>query len=44
MDRLPAWLAALDDEDVGFLRRFLLCTGSLKELAEMVKEMTNDKD
>jgi hypothetical protein len=34
MDRLPAWLAALDDEDLGFLRRFLLCSGSLKELAE----------
>src|SRR3954465_10246661 len=34
MDRLPAWLAALDDEDVAFLRRFLLGSGSLKELAE----------
>jgi hypothetical protein len=30
----PAWLAALDEEDVQFLRRFLLCSGSLKALAE----------
>jgi hypothetical protein len=33
-DRLPAWLAALDDEDTQFLRRFLLASGSLKDLAE----------
>ena len=32
--RLPAWLDALDDEDVQFLRRFLFASGSLKELAE----------
>ena len=31
---LPSWLAALDDEDVQFLKRFLLASGSLKELAE----------
>jgi len=34
MDRVPDWLAGLDDDDVHFLRRFLLCSGSLKELAE----------
>ncbi|MGL4549578.1 MAG: DUF2089 family protein [Gemmataceae bacterium] len=34
MDRVPAWLAALDDEDLQFLRRFLVSSGSLKELAE----------
>jgi hypothetical protein len=31
--RLPGWLAMLDDEDVQFLRRFLLSSGSLKDLA-----------
>ncbi|HJZ90806.1 MAG TPA: DUF2089 family protein [Gemmataceae bacterium] len=30
---LPAWLAALDDEDRQFLKRFLLASGSLKDLA-----------
>jgi len=31
--KLAAWLAALDDEDLQFLRRFLLGSGSLKDLA-----------
>jgi hypothetical protein len=29
----PAWLAALDENDLQFLRRFLLGSGSLKALA-----------
>jgi hypothetical protein len=29
----PAWLAALDDEDLQFLKRFLLSSGSLKAVA-----------
>jgi hypothetical protein len=33
-ESLPAWLAVLDQEDLGFLKRFLLCSGSLKALAE----------
>jgi hypothetical protein len=32
--RPPGWLAELDDEDVAFLRRFVLASGSLKDLAE----------
>lgn len=32
-DGRPAWLAALAEEDLAFLRRFLLCSGSLKDLA-----------
>lgn len=28
------WVDLLDDEDLAFLKRFLLCSGSLKELAE----------
>jgi hypothetical protein len=31
---LPAWLAHLDDEDHQFLKRFVLSSGSLKELAD----------
>jgi hypothetical protein len=31
---VPSWLAVLDDEDLQFLRRFLVCSGSLKALAE----------
>ena len=29
----PAWLAGLDEEDLNFLRRFLLSSGSLKDVA-----------
>ena len=32
---LPAWLAELTDEDLQFLRRLLLSSGSLKELARI---------
>ncbi|MDW8383111.1 MAG: DUF2089 family protein [Verrucomicrobiota bacterium] len=32
--RIPGWLAALDEEDWQFLRRFVLTSGSLKGLAE----------
>ncbi|MCB1236869.1 MAG: DUF2089 family protein [Verrucomicrobiae bacterium] len=32
-DRHHAWLDLLEDEDLGFLKRFLLLSGSLKELA-----------
>jgi hypothetical protein len=30
----PAWLEALNDEDLQFLKRFLLSSGSLKALAD----------
>jgi hypothetical protein len=33
-ETLPAWLEVLEEEDVRFLRRFLLGSGSLKALAE----------
>ncbi len=32
-DELPPWLRGLDDEDRLFLKRFLLASGSLKDLA-----------
>lgn len=30
---LPGWMAGLEEEDVAFIRRFLLASGSLKEVA-----------
>lgn len=33
MEKYPAWLAALSEEDLHFIRRFVLSSGSLKELA-----------
>ena len=30
---MPAWLAGLSDEDCQFIKRFVLASGSLKELA-----------
>ena len=29
------WLSGVDDEDLAFVKRFVLCSGSLKELAEV---------
>ena len=30
---VPDWMADLEEEDVTFLKNFLLCSGSLKEIA-----------
>lgn len=30
---IPEWIVNLDDEDVAFIKRFLLASGSLKEMA-----------
>ncbi|MCL2517067.1 MAG: DUF2089 domain-containing protein [Oscillospiraceae bacterium] len=30
---LPEWLANLDDEDLNFIKKFILASGSLKEIA-----------
>ncbi len=30
---IPEWIANLDDEDVSFIKRFILASGSLKEMA-----------
>lgn len=32
---LPSWLTSLSDEDFAFLKRFLLTSGSLKEMARI---------
>jgi hypothetical protein len=34
MEHPPGWLKELDHEDIVFLRRFVLASGSLKDLAE----------
>ncbi len=33
MEFMPDWIANLDDEDVGFMKKFILASGSLKEVA-----------
>ena len=33
-EKLPTWLAGMNEEDLGFIRRFLLASGSLKQMAE----------
>ena len=34
VDVVPEWMAELDDEDVAFIRKFILASGSLKEMAK----------
>lgn len=31
---VPEWMTNLDDEDIAFIKRFLLASGSLKEMAK----------
>ena len=33
VDTLPGWMAGLEDEDAAFIKRFVLASGSLKEMA-----------
>lgn len=33
IDVVPEWMMNLDDEDVSFIKKFLLSSGSLKEIA-----------
>ena len=33
MDTLPAWMTPLEEEDASFIKRFVLASGSLKEVA-----------
>lgn len=35
MEMVPDWMTGLDGEDVAFIRRFLLASGSLKEVARV---------
>lgn len=33
INNIPGWLADLDDEDLNFIKNFILASGSLKEIA-----------
>lgn len=35
MDHLPTWLNNLTDEDIGFIKNFLLSSGSLKQMSHL---------
>lgn len=35
MDILPEWMAELSDEDISFIKTFILASGSLKEVARI---------
>lgn len=35
IDKIPPWLLALEQEDVTFLKNFVLKSGSLKEIAKL---------
>ena len=35
IDTVPMWMKNLDDEDMIFIKRFLLASGSLKEVAKL---------
>ena len=32
MDALPSWMAGLEEEDAAFIKKFVLASGSLKEM------------
>lgn len=34
MEVVPEWMQNLDDEDLAFIKRFMLASGSLKEIAK----------
>jgi len=35
IDVIPDWLATLDEEDIGFIKKFIMSSGSLKEIANI---------
>ncbi len=35
MNEIPQWIAELDEEDLNFVKKFVLSSGSLKEMAEL---------
>ena len=34
IEMVPGWMAGLEEEDVAFIKRFVLSSGSLKEMAQ----------
>lgn len=37
VNMVPSWMADLEDEDVTFIKNFILASGSLKEMASQYK-------
>ena len=35
MSAVPVWMAELEDEDLAFIKKFILASGSLKEVASV---------
>lgn len=35
LEVIPDWLAVLDEEDISFIKKFILSSGSLKEVANI---------
>lgn len=35
MTTIPGWMAELEDEDLAFIKKFILASGSLKEVASV---------
>lgn len=35
IDVIPDWLGTLDDEDISFIKKFIMSSGSLKEIANI---------
>ncbi len=35
MANLPDWLSELDSEDINFIKKFIMASGSLKEIAKL---------
>lgn len=37
MNKLPEWIENLDEEDINFIKKFILSSGSLKEVAALYR-------
>lgn len=37
MKEIPLWITELEDDDLKFIKRFILASGSLKEMADIYK-------
>ena len=42
MDALPIWMSELEEEDTVFIKKFILASGSLKEVAAQYGVTTSD--
>ena len=42
MELLPEWMAGLEEEDVAFIKRFILASGSLIQKIKLVEDTAAD--